>query len=199
MKLATTVLVLLLVTPAFADTIDLKASGTPDNYTNLGVGQTVSQSFTLFNASDIESIYVGIAGTYAYLGQGSLGSVWDISIDDSMGNSEWSSGQTSSTRATYDPSLLLPAGTYEIEAQGIACNDPCGGNVAAQLDFYHPVSNFATGGSIAGTDGWGWEVRGDSIPTTPEPGTATLLGTALLGLVAVPWLRSPRRKRTSVQ
>jgi hypothetical protein len=199
MKLATTVLVLLLVTPAFADTVDLNTNGvTLDNYMSLGVGQTISQSFTLSSATNIDSIYVGIAGAYAYLGEGSLGSVWDLSIDDSMGNSEWSSGQNSNTRATYSTSFLLPAGTYEIEAQGVACNDPCGGDIAAQLDYYHPQSDSVVGGAIGGgTGGWGWEIRGDSIPTTPEPGTAALLATGLLGLVAVPWLRSPKRKRAA--
>jgi len=190
-KIVALPLLLLFAVPAFADSVDLIAGGTAFGETTVSVGGEIGQSFTLNDPTTITSLSVGLDPT----GGGSfLGDVWEVSLTNAVtgGTTFWTSGPTSSN-PTYAPSVTLAAGTYDLEVTGVACNLPCAGSFAVNLDYYLPASDSATGGSIGSTfgvgggGGLGWQIQGTTVSPSaiPEPGTVTLLGSGLLGLAGI--------------
>jgi hypothetical protein len=164
-------IVILLVTPAFADSVDLTTGGHLYGETPVLVGQDLSESFTLNTASTVSVVFDLDRGPNG----GGCCELTEVEVDG----------------AVLSGDVTLAAGTHTAELVGMECDDECVGGVAGYVDFYNiPGSYSGTGGSILpvplNAGFYGLQIVGNTDATSPvpEPGTLTLLCTGLLGLGA---------------
>lgn len=176
-KMVGVLLSILVVTPAFASTVDLISGGSLYGETPVAVGGEVSEQFTLSATTNLTSIYVGVDPVYG--NQGFSGESWEVMVGS------WSSGPVS-TGGPFSTDFTLTAGTYDLTVLGLACDLSCVGSNAVNLNYYLPGSYSGTGGSIQPTVNGGFlgfDLVGTSV--VPEPFSLVLLGTGLLPLAYV--------------
>jgi hypothetical protein len=87
----------------------------------------------------------------------------------------------------------LPAGSYSILLQGLTCDTvhsvACPQIVG--LNYFFQPLYIQTGGTVAENSGTfsghlGWDLFGETVTSpVPEPGTVALVGSGVLGLLAV--------------
>jgi hypothetical protein len=172
---------------AYADSVNLGVDGHLYGEYSLGASQSVSETFTLNQDTEVSSLTFGVGpeaggmllnGSFQVIVTGAGGVLY--ALDEQTVN-----GSPSYQVTTPLPDIL-PAGQYDIMFEGGACGDPCYSFVAG-IDYYSPALYQGLGGSAQGP--FGFELTGDNVP---EPGTLVLAGTAL---AFIPARRYWRRRR----
>lgn len=188
-----------LSSPCLADTVSIGVGGHLYGSYSLGANQSVSETFSLNQDTQVTSLSFGISpetdqmilnGSYQVVVSGAAGVVYVL--DE----------QTVDGLPTYQVTTPLPsilaAGDYNIAFDGGACGNPCYGFVAG-IDFFVPAIYQSIGGSAQGP--FGFDLTGvtdsqlaayeASASNMPEPGSWILAGTAL---ALIPVLRYRRRR-----
>jgi hypothetical protein len=166
---------------------------------SLGANQSVSETFTLDQNTQVTSLTFGIAPEMAGM---ALNGSFQVVVTGAGGVVYVLDEQTVNGSPTYQVTTplpgILPSGDYDIMFDGGACGDPCYGFVAG-IDFYMPAIYQGIGGNAQGSFGFDLTGVSDSqlsafelaANNVPEPGTLVLAGTAL---VFIPIRRYWRRR-----
>jgi hypothetical protein len=160
--------------PCLADTVDIGVGGHLYGEYALGANQSVGESFTLNDSTQVSSLSFGIAPEANGM---MLNGSFQVMVTGAGGVYYALDEQTVDGITTYQVTTplpdSLPAGEYDILFDGGPCGNPCYGFVAG-IDYFNPAIYQQVGGSAQGP--FGFQLVGESAP---EPGTWILAGTAL--------------------
>lgn len=188
---------LLAALPSHADPVDLSVSGHLYGAYALAPNTSVTENFTLNQATLVSSFQAGIApedpisgildGSYevTLTGPGGTYALDETSANGMLISSDW---------ITSPDGDVLPEGTYTLSFIGGSCGTPDCDEVAA-IDYYEPDSYTQIGGSILGGD-FGFDLVGQTVtaqpqfglPDTaiaPEPATWVLLTSGAVAMFAI--------------
>jgi hypothetical protein len=172
--------------PCHADPVDIGIGGHLYGEYSLGANQSVSESFTLGDATQVTSLSFGISpvaggmmtdGSFQVIVSGAGGVYYSL-LEQTLNGSP-------TYQVTTPLPDFLPAGDYNILFEGGPCGNPCYGFVAG-IDYFSPAIYQEIGGTAQGP--FGFQLVGEGAP---EPGTWILAGTAL---ALIPLWRYRQRK-----
>lgn len=185
--------------PCLANTVNIGVDGNLYGAYSLGANQSVGETFTLNQNTEITSLNFGIQpeiagmmfdGSFQVIVSGAAGIVYELD--------ELSVNGSPNYQVTTPLPNILAAGQYDITFDGGACGSPCTGFVAG-IDYYEPAMYQGLGGSAQGP--FGFVLTGQTLSdaaalelaqdNVPEPGSWILAGTALM---FIPMFRYWRRK-----
>ena len=170
--LAVLALALVCVHSSYADSVNLGYTGTLNNPAAYNPG-TYSLNFTLLNDTQVTS-----------MGLDTLPFAFGSAADDTyFGTLSGSGGAVS-----WVPGGILAAGSYTYTAHVVSCSPICAPfNDFLAVNFYFPGTLNQMGGTVQFNDGLtagtAWSLIGNAV-ATPEPASATLVGTGILGMFA---------------
>jgi hypothetical protein len=177
-------------------------SGTGYNVYPIGDGNSVSDSFTLANASNLTGVQLGLWAFYAEP---------PATVQWSIGTTPFGSGQGSGTAnlantlyktstsglpvysSTFPINLQLGSGTYWLTLQN---GTDSGGNTLGWDANYGPSSAFLYSTAYPNPSE-SFQILGTVATATPEPASINLLGIGIAGLAGYGW-RSRAKSRSKI-
>jgi hypothetical protein len=162
-------------------------------------GQTVTDSFTLANTSNLTGAQLGL---YIPGPSGNTPTTVQWSIGTTPFASDQGSGTASLTNTLFFSSTLyassfplsqqLASGTYWLTIQN--ATPPAGVGVYWSQNF-GPSSSFVAGSGVNGSESF--EIFGTEAAASPEPASITLFGIGIAGLAGYSWRSRAKNCRST--